>query len=34
MDHDAPAEVVDAWISHQDTLRTLITRDSDSNCQG
>lgn len=33
-DHEAPAAVVDAWISHQDSLRALITRDPDSNCQG
>ncbi len=33
-DHGAPAEVVEAWISHQDSLRPLITRDPDSNCQG
>ncbi len=33
-DHDAPNEVVDAWISHQDSLRTLITRDPDSSCEG
>lgn len=33
-DHHAPAEVVEAWVSHQDSLRPLITRDPDSNCQG
>jgi truncated hemoglobin YjbI len=33
-DHDAPDEVVDGWISHQDTLRALITKDPDSNCEG
>jgi len=33
-DHDAPQEVLDAWIAHQDSLRALITKDSDSNCQG
>ena len=33
-EHDAPDEVVDAWISHQDSLRALITNDPDSNCQG
>ncbi len=33
-DHGAPAEVVDAWIAHQDSLRSMITRDPDSNCQG
>ena len=33
-DHDAPNEVVDHWISHQDSLRALITNDADSNCQG
>jgi len=33
-DHHAPDDVVDAWISHQDSLRALITKDRDSNCQG
>jgi len=33
-DHGAPEAVVEAWISHQDSLRPLITRDPDSNCQG
>ena len=33
-DHDAPQEIVDAWIAHQDSLRALITKDPDSNCQG
>ena len=33
-DHHAPDEVVDAWISHQDSLRALITKDPDSNCRG
>lgn len=33
-DHDAPDEVVHGWISHQDSLRALITKDPDSNCQG
>ena len=33
-DHEAPDEVINAWISHQDSLRALITRDPDSNCQG
>jgi truncated hemoglobin YjbI len=33
-DHEAPSEVVDAWIAHQDSLRALITNDPDSNCQG
>jgi truncated hemoglobin YjbI len=33
-DHDTPQEVLDAWIAHQDSLRALITKDSDSNCQG
>jgi hypothetical protein len=26
--------VVEAWIAHQDSLRSMITRDPDSNCQG
>jgi hypothetical protein len=33
-DHDAPDEVVHAWISHQDSLRALITKDPNSNCEG
>jgi hypothetical protein len=33
-DHDAPDEVVDGWLAHQDSLRALITKDPDSNCQG
>jgi truncated hemoglobin YjbI len=33
-DHDVPAHIVDAWITHQDSLRGLITKDPDSNCQG
>lgn len=33
-DHGVADEVVDAWISHQDTLRSLITKDQDSNCGG
>ena len=33
-DHETPQEVLDAWIAHQDSLRALITKDSDSNCQG
>jgi truncated hemoglobin YjbI len=33
-DHDAPDDVLDAWVSHQDSLRALITKDQDSNCQG
>lgn len=33
-DHGAPEEVVKAWIAHQDSLRSMITRDADSNCQG
>lgn len=33
-DHGAPSEVIEAWISHQDSLRPLITKDADSNCQG
>jgi len=33
-DHEAPQGVVEAWVSHQDSLRSLITRDADSNCQG
>jgi len=33
-DHDTPDEVLEAWVSHQDSLRALITKDQDSNCQG
>ena len=33
-DHDVPENVIDAWITHQDSLRALITKDADSNCQG
>jgi len=33
-DHHVPEEIVDAWVSHQDGLRALITRDQDSNCEG
>ncbi len=32
-DHDAPQHLVDSWITHQDALRPLITKDPDSNCQ-
>ncbi len=32
-DHAVSKGVVEAWISHQDRLRHLITRDPDSNCQ-
>ena len=32
-DHEAPGPVIDAWIGHQDGLRSLITRDPDSNCR-
>ncbi len=33
-DHGAPAQVVDAWIAHQESLRGLITRDAGSDCRG
>lgn len=33
-DHGAPTEVIDAWVAHQESLRPLITKDSDSNCRG
>jgi truncated hemoglobin YjbI len=33
-DHHTPDAVVDAWISRQDSLRALITKDRDSNCRG
>jgi len=33
-DHDVADDIIDAWIAHQDTLRALITKDQDSNCQG
>lgn len=32
-DHDVPEEIIDAWVTHQDSLRALITKDSDSSCQ-
>ena len=33
-DHGVADDIIDAWIAHQDTLRALITKDQDSNCQG
>lgn len=33
-DHQVPQAIVDVWISHQDLLRPLITKDPDSSCQG
>ena len=33
-DHGVAESIIDAWIAHQDSLRGLITRDPDSNCQG
>jgi truncated hemoglobin YjbI len=33
-DHDAPNDVVNAWVSHQESLRSLITKDQGSDCQG
>ncbi|MEM7136673.1 MAG: hypothetical protein AAF500_08850 [Myxococcota bacterium] len=32
-EHAAPEAVVGAWISHQDGLRHLVTKDPDSNCR-
>lgn len=32
-DHAVPEAVVNAWMDHQDTLRHLVTKDPDSNCQ-
>ncbi len=32
-DHAVPVAIVNAWIDHQDTLRHLVTKDPDSNCQ-
>jgi len=32
-DHAVPELIVDAWVSHQDKLRHLVTKDPDSNCQ-
>jgi len=26
--------VIEGWIAHQDGLRSLITKDADSNCVG
>jgi truncated hemoglobin YjbI len=31
-DHDVEDATIDAWISHQDGLRDLITRDQGSDC--
>lgn len=33
-DHGVPDAIVEAWVAHQDSLRALITRDSDSSCEG
>jgi len=33
-DHQAPQSIIDAWVSHQDALRALITKDPDSDCRG
>jgi truncated hemoglobin YjbI len=33
-DHDVPEDIIDAWVAHQESLRALITKDSDSSCQG
>lgn len=33
-EHDVPEAVIEAWIAHQDGLRSLITKDADSNCVG
>ena len=33
-DHGVRQELADAWVSHQDSLRELITKDLDSSCQG
>ena len=33
-DHDAPTDVIDAWIEHQESLRELITKDPGSDCRG
>jgi truncated hemoglobin YjbI len=32
-DHAVQDAVVSAWIGHQDTMRHLVTKDPDSNCQ-
>jgi hemoglobin len=31
-DHQVPEPIIEAWITHQDGLRALITKDKDSNC--
>lgn len=33
-DHGVSQDIVDAWIARQESLRDLITKDSDSVCQG
>lgn len=33
-DHQVPEPIIDAWVSHQETLRSLITKDAGSSCQG
>ena len=33
-DHAVPEELIDSWVSYQDSLRALITKDVDSSCQG
>jgi truncated hemoglobin YjbI len=33
-DHNASNDVVNTWVSHQDSLRSLITKDQGSDCQG
>lgn len=31
--HGVPQHIVDAWLDHQDQLRSRITKDPDSNCR-
>lgn len=32
-EHGVPADVRDAWLAHQESLRDRVTRDPDSNCR-
>ena len=32
-DHQIEPQIIDAWIAHQDSLRSKITKDVDSNCR-
>jgi truncated hemoglobin YjbI len=32
VDHNAPQAVIDAWLAHTDSLRSLVTTDSEGEC--